>query len=370
MTRTGTALTASILTLAMGMVAGCGDSAGSTGDGGTMNNDPPQTFDYVINAITVDQGVNAAGMPNGMAPVPASHTRGVAGFDLDNLKSTPADAMMRGAAACGHADFFSTTDTDQNTGTCAAGTARGGAGCTGGVDNQLPEIAATVQGFGTDIRMTLTDQVAAGKVAILVRVADVNGTPGPTLNDSSVRISVYPISRPMFASCSNIGMPGQTFAVDNSSLNTAGDLSSAKITFMGSIVNGRLRVAPPAQTATTANFTFNLPIMNMNIPLSLFRTQLRVDMTPDRGSNGNLGGYAQLGPLAAMLGVLLPAGIPVATVQTVLQSLVDVQDPAGNAMGCTAPNGGISLGLGFTTVRAVIAPMSVMGAQAGMCGSM
>jgi len=47
-----------------------------------------------------------------------------------------------------------------------------------------------------------------------------------------------------------------------------------------------------------------------------------------------------------------------------------VQDPAGNAMGCMAPNGGISLGLGFSTVRAVIAPMTVTGTQAGMCGSM
>ncbi len=133
-------------------------------------------------------------------------------------------------------------------------------------------------------------------------------------------------------------------------------------------MNGRLRVAPPA-AGSGANFTFNLPIMDMNIPLSLFRTQLRVDMTPDRGSNGNLGGYAQLAPLASMLGALLPAGIPASTVQTVLQSLVDVQDPSGNAMGCTAPNGGISLGLGFSTVRAVIQPMSVTGAQAGMCGT-
>lgn len=365
MTRMGTALTATFLSIAMGSLVGCGGD--DTGGGGTTP-PAPQTFDYVISNITVDQGVNAAGMPNGMAPAPATHSRGVAGFDLDGLKSTPADAMMRGTAACGHADFFSTMDPDQNTGTCAAGMARGGTGCQGGIDNQLPEIAATVQGFGTDIRMTLADQVQQGKVAIVVRVSDVNGTPGPTLNDSSVTIRVYPISRPMFASCSNIGMPGQTFAVDNASLNTAGDLNSAKITFSGSIVNGRLRVAPPA-AGSGANFTFNLPIMDMNIPLSLFRTQLRVDMTPDRGSNGNLGGYAQLAPLAAMLGTLLPAGIPASTVQTVLQSLVDVQDPSGNAMGCTAPNGGISLGLGFSTVRAVIQPMSVTGAQAGMCGT-
>ena len=359
MTRTGKLLTAGLL-ISSGLLAGCGDDA--TGGTGTPTPGPAQTFDYVINSITVDQA-------NGMAPNPATATAGVAGFDLDNLKSTPADAMMRGTAACSHADFFSTLDSDQNTGTCAAGAARGGASCQGGVDNQLPEIAATVQGFGTDIRATLTEQLQQGKVAILVRVANVNGTPGPSLNDSAVDVYLYPIGRPMFASCSNIGMVGQNYAVDSSSLMGGNDLiANAQYHYTGSIVNGRLRIAPPAGS-TTANFTFNLPVMGMNIPLALFKTQLRVDMTADRGANGNLGGYAQLAPLASMLGALLPAGIPISTVQTVLQSLVDIQDPSGNAMGCTAPNGGISLGLGFTTVRANIQAAPVTGAQMGMCGS-
>lgn len=357
MTRTGKLLTAGIL-ISSGLLVGCGD------DGGTPAPTPsaPQTFDYVISSITVDQ-------TNGMAPNPATNTAGVAGFDLDGLKSTAADAAMRGSAACSHADFFSTLDSDQNTGTCAAGMARGGASCQGGVDNQLPEIASTVQGFGTDIRATLTEQLQQGKVAILIRVANVNGTPGPTLNDSAVDVYLYPIGRPMFASCSNVGMVGQSYAVDTASLMGGNDLvANARYHYSASIVNGRLRVAPAAGQ-TTANFTFNLPIMDMNIPLALFKTQLRVDMTADRGANGNLGGYAQLGPLASMLGSLLPAGIPVSTVQTVLQSLVDVQDPAGNAMGCTAPNGGISLGLGFSTVRAVIQAAPVTGARMGMCGA-
>lgn len=49
-------------------------------------------------------------------------------------------------------------------GTCAAGTAAGGAACRGGVDNQLPEIATIVGGFGADIRMTLSDQLSMGKI--------------------------------------------------------------------------------------------------------------------------------------------------------------------------------------------------------------
>ncbi len=331
---------------------------------------PPssRTFDYVIDGITIDQGVNSSGEPNGMAPNPATHTQGVAGFDLDGLRSTPADAMMRGSAACLHADFFSTLDPDQNDGTCSVGVARGGVSCLGGVDNQLPEIAATVTGFGTDVRMTFADEVRQGKLAILIRVSDVDGTPGPTFNDSSVTIRVYPTGHPMFANCAHIGTVGQNFAVDDVSLNIAGDLNSAKIQFSGSIVNGRLRVATPS-AGSGANFTLNLPVMGMYLPLSLFKTQLRVDLTADRGANGNLGGYVQLAPFAAMLTALLPAGIPVSTIQTVLQSLVDVRDPAGDSMGCTAPNGGIALGYGFTAVRAVVSPSTVQGAQVGMCGT-
>jgi hypothetical protein len=352
-----TALTLGLLGSTLGLAAGCGGD--TTGDG-MMMTEPPRSYDYVINALTIDEGAG------GMAPIPASHTSGVAGFNLDGRTTGPMGSMP---VDCAHGDFFSTTDPDQNMGNCTAGMARGGSACMGGVDNQIPEIASVVGGFGTDIRMTLRDQIQQGKVAILVRVSDVNGTPGPGFNDSSVRVSVYPISRPMFASCMSIGQPGQTYAVDNESLNTAGNLDSAKITFTGSIVNGRLRVNPPS-AGGMPNFTFNLPIMNMNIPLALYQTQLRVSMTPDRGTEGNLGGFVRLSLLTTMLRGLLPPSFPEATVQSVLTSLVDIQDPAGNPMGCSAPNGGISLGLGFTTVRATIAPMTVSGAQRGMCGSM
>jgi hypothetical protein len=341
--------------------AGCGGTTTDVppaGDGGTGNETgadvatgPAQTFDYVISALSIDQAMG------GMAPNPMTHGQGVAGFNLDNRFSGPAGAMP---ADCAHGDFFSTTDTDQNMGTCTAGMARGGAACNGGVDNQLPEIGNIVSGFGTDIRMTIDEQLSMGKIAILVRIADVNGTPGPTLNDNSVNVTVYTTGRPMFASCAMRSMPGAAYAIDT---------TTQEATFTGRIVNGRLVVNPPA-AAGMANFTLNLPIMNMNIPLRLFQTQLRVNMTPDTGTAGNLGGYIPLRDLSTMLATLLPAGIPPATVQTVLASLVDVQLPMGDAMGCTAPNGGISLGLGFTTTRATIQAARVTGAQAGMCGSM
>lgn len=375
-------ISAAFLLATLGVV-GCGGTTGSggtadastTGDASTVDTGggqdaavgPAMTYDYVITGITVDQGLNAAGMPNGMAPDTARHTQGVAGFNLDGRFSGP---MGPAAEDCAHGDYFSTTDPDQNMGTCTAGMARGGAMCTGGVDNQLPAIAETVSGFGTDIRMTLRDQVSQGKIAILIRVSDVNGTPGPTLNDSSVQVKVYPVGHPNFASCSNIGMAGQRYVVNTRSLMMGStSLDNSLVSFNGRIENGRLKLMPPAG-ATMPNFTFNLPIMNMNIPLSLYQTQLRVTLGPDMGTAGALGGYVPLRDLSSMLATLLPAGIPPSTVQTVLMSLVDVQVPMGNAMGCTAPNGGISLGLGFTVSRAVIDPMPVSAAPMGMCGSM
>ncbi len=356
-----TSLSRTLIASSILALAGCGDTTTNTGgDGGGMQaTGMPRTLTYVINRITVDQGAG------GNAPNPAMHTSGVAGFDLDGRKTGPMAGMP---VDCAHGDFFSTTDPDQNMGTCAAGMARGGAGCNGGVDNQLPEIAQTVGGFGTDIRMTLTEQVNTGRVAIMVRVLDVNGDPGPSLNDSSVTVKVYPVTRPMFANCMQINTPGNRYAIDTASLRMGStNIEDALITFQGSIVNGRLRVTPPA-AGGSPNFTFNLPISNMTIPLNLYQTQLRVTMGADTGTDGNLGGYVPLRDLTTMLASLLPAGIPPATVQTVLMSLVDIQLPMGNAMGCTAPNGGISLGLGFTTVRAEAAAMPVTGAQMGMCG--
>ncbi len=331
-----------------------GDAAADSPSGNDAAADapsgPPQTFDYVINAITID-GTSGADLN------PMTHNQGVSGFNLDGRFSGPMGAMP---ADCAHGDFFSTLDPDQNMGTCAGGMARGGASCTGGVDNQLPAIASAVGGFGADIRMTIGDQLSQGKLSILVRISDVNGTPGPTFNDDSVNVSVFTVGRPMFASCGMRNMPGQAYAIDS---------MSQEITFTGRIVNGRLVINPPAATGMP-NFTFTLPIMNMNIPLRLFQTQLRASVTPDNGTGGNLGGYIPLADLTTMLTPLLPSGISPSVVRTVLSSLVDIQYPMGNAMGCTDPNGAIALGFTFTTVRAVVQSARVTGAQTGMCGSM
>lgn len=345
----------SIAFLLGAMAVGCGgDSTPApttpTDGGSDVTSGPPQTFDYVLNTITIDGTAEKGDLD------PATYTRGVSGFNLDGRFSGPQGADP---ADCSHGDFFSTLDSDQNMGTCTAGTARGGASCTGGVDNQLPAIAAAIGGFGTDIRAAITEQLTQGKLSILLRVSNVNGTPGPSLNDDSVNVSVFTIARPMFASCGMINTPGQSYAIDT---------AAQELTFTGRIVNGRL-IINPAAASGMPNFTFTLPIMNMNLALGLYQTQLRASLTADNGTGGNLGGYIPLRTLTTTLAPLLPAGIPEATVRTVLNSLVDVQFPAGNAMGCSDPNGAIALGFSFTTVRANVQAARVTGAQAGMCGT-
>ena len=123
-----------------------------------------------------------------MAPDPRTHAAGVAGFNVDGRFSGPAGAAP---ADCAHGDFFSTTDADQNIGTCSGGVARGGLACTGGVDNQLPELIAVLSGFGTDVRREYADQLQRGRLTLLVRVTGVDGTPGPSLNDSDVVVTAY-----------------------------------------------------------------------------------------------------------------------------------------------------------------------------------
>ncbi len=364
--------------MAMALGLGCGDDpqpsnpgtdagtnptdTGSTTDTGGPIPDagPGETYDYVINRLLVDEGQDPPG------------NRGFYGFNLDERysRSTTSQQMP---LDCNHGDYFSTVDPDQNMGTCMAGASGGGAGCQGGVDNQLPVIAQTLQQFqaSLNVQALLDEQVQEGDLTILVRVTGVNGTPGPTLNDPSVRIYVYPNAWALFPNCANINMPGQMYQVDNRSLNTPNDLTSAKLTFEGSIVNGRLIVAPTAASATMPNFSIPLPIQGVMLNLDLYRTQLRVTMnSADMGTNGNLGGYVQQTTLLNAL-TMVPALMPFRDAAApLIEGFVDVAtNIGGSGASCMNPEGGIGMGLGFTTVRAVIAPMSTATRPATACGA-
>ena len=357
------------LGLLSSIAAGCGDTATNTpaGDSGVpgtdtgtpatdVGNAPGVTYDYVINRLLLDEGAE-----------PGVTTRAFYGFNLDGRQS-PSRTASQQAADCSHGDYFSTVDPDQNMGTCTAGSAGGGMGCQGGVDNQLPNVAQTIMQFqaSLNVQALLNEQIDTGKLLILVRLSNVNGALGPTLNDPSVNVSVYPFAYAAFANCANIQMGAQMYSVDNRSLTTPGDLNSARLQFTGRIVNGRLQVNPPAAGATAPNFSLPLPLMGQMLQLDLFQTQLRVTPGATDGTNGNLGGYLRQTDLITAL-TTIPALMQFRDAAgPLIQGFVDIA--TGTPASCDSPQGGIGGGLGFATKIATILPTTVATAPSGVCG--
>jgi hypothetical protein len=327
-----------------------GSTATDSGSGSCTNSYPSgtttTTYDYVINTLTIDSGGTSFTVP-------------YHGFNVDNA-FTPAHPRMA-PPDCSHQDYFSAIDPDQNMGTCSST----GTGCVGGVDNQLPSLATTISATGTDVGMALGDELTQGKLILLVRVSGVHGTPSPTLTDCNVNVTIF-VGHPLGTSCSTIFNGSSMFAVDNSSLNTAGDLTSAKYQFTGQIINGRLSINP----GTGAGNTFAIPlppIAGVNITLNVHNLQVRLSMTATAGSNGNLGGFLLTSDVTSAIETALPQYATL--VGGVIGGLSDVA--TGSPAGCynvDAGTGGIGLGFGFTTVGAVISPTAVTGAPSGTCG--
>jgi len=360
------------LGLLTGLTAGCGDDPVSTTDGGVPVGDaggpvdsgapvadagPGATYDYVINRLLLDEGAE-----------PGVTTRAFYGFNLDG-RNSPSRTASQQAADCSHGDYFSTVDPDQNMGTCAAGSAGGGMGCQGGVDNQLPNVAQTIMQFqaSLNVQNTLNEQVDQGAFLIVVRLEGVNGTLGPALNDPSVQVSVYPFAYAAFANCANIQMANQMYQIDNRSLTTPGDLTTARLKFQGSIVNGRLRVNPPAANPTMPNFSLPLSLMGTTLNLNLFQTQLRVTPGETDGLSGNLGGYLRQTDLIDALTTIPALAAFRDAAGPLIQGFVDIATGTPTSS-CDAPQGGIGVGLGFTTKRAQILPTTVATAPMGVCG--
>ena len=312
--------------------AGCGDSTSNTGTDSGPQPTTGRTYDFAITSLSIDDNTSAT-MP---------HT----GFNLDGRYS----AAPLQPADCDHRDFFSATDPDQNENGCTGGTAT----CKGGIDNQLPELAGAAMML-VDLRTQLRTSVQAGTVALLVRLENVNDLN----NDSSVDVTIFQ-GRPMFASCSNIGMANQPYAIDSTSFTTG--TTTPRFRFAGSIVNGRLRLTP---SSAGNMFTLPLPaIMGVSLSLNLYNTSIRVSVTDTAGTNGNLGGYVLRSDLLNALAGIPQAAMYRTVIEGLISGLVDVQ----TMMSCDAPNGGIGMGLGFTLTKATIQAAPVTGAQSGMCG--
>jgi hypothetical protein len=325
------------------------------------------SYEYVITSLTVDGN-----------QTPSATARPVFGFNLDNQRS-PVTRPPEGAPHCAHGDYTSMLDNDQNGDANGRACAAGSAGCTGGVDNQLPAVVDALGQFmaGLDVGALLSEQINEGGLILLARVSDVNGTLGPTLCDDSVTIRLY-LGYPMFSNCANVQMPNQMYAISASSVMNPMDPNSALIQFQGRIVNGRLRVIPSSAMADRPSLSIPLPISGVQgLSLDLYNTQLRVTMNADgSGSDGNLGGFILKRDLLTALG-RVPQLMPfLAAAAPLLDGFVDVATPLGGTgalctgMGASGrEEGGIGLGLGFRTVRATIANMVLTDRMAGTCGA-
>jgi hypothetical protein len=306
----------------------------------------PRTYDFVLYRFVVDRGAE-----------PPSN-RGFYGFNLDG-RFSPITVSAQAAGDCSHGDYFSTVDPDQNRNGCT-----GGPGCQGGVDNQYPNVAQTLEQFrlSTGVGSCLSRRTSLGRGLILLRVADVDGMLGPDLDDPAVTVSLYPDARPLFAECASLAQPRQPYAVDNQHLTTAGDPGSARLRFTGSIVRGRLRVAAPATSALPFALGFG-GTSQVRAP------QLRMSLTETAGTSGNLGGYIRQTELVETL-VATPALTQFRdALGPLIQGFVDVATPGDDGgLSCDSPEGGIGIGVGFEAVRATILA-TTSGPMPGMCGS-
>lgn len=317
---------------------------------------PGLTYDYVITRMVVDPGAE-----------PPSN-RGFYGFDLDGRRS-PSTTAQQIAADCSHGDYFSTLDPDQNEGTCVAGAPRGGGNCRGGVDNQIANVHETMRQFSTRIPSedeVLRAEIAAGRYAVIVRVTGVHGVPGPSFDDPSVTLRVYPVAWPAFAGCEGTQRARQTYAIDDRSLRVAGDVDQPAVEIAGCIVRGRFRARDVL--AIGAPTPMVLPVM-ADTRLPLRDLTLRFDLGLDELTNGNLGATVAQSELATALGASEVFGTLGRSLLPLVQGFVDVPVRVGGASTCDQPSSMIGVGAGFTALRAVVARSTVSGPIPGACGA-
>jgi hypothetical protein len=329
-------------------------------DRGPPDAGPGMTYDYVINRLIIDEGAE-----------PFVAARGFYGFNLDGRYS-PSRTAQQQAADCSHGDYFSTVDPDQNEGSCVDGAAGGGTSCRGGVDNQYATLAQTLMQFMPTFNLNteINASINTGALLMLVRVSGVHGVLGPSLNDPSVVVRMYPVAHATFANCANIQTSGQAYAVNNRSLLTPGDLDSARVRFDGSIVNGRLIVTPNTTTSRIENFSVSAVVPSSEmLGVTLFDTRLRFNLRETEGTAGNLGGYfLQTEYLNVLTSIPALAQFRDAA-GPLIQGFVDIATAgAGTTLSCDSPQGGIGIGLGFTARRATISPVTVNARPAGACG--
>lgn len=328
-----------------------------------------QTYTYVISNLTVDE-----------TPTDANSVQ--AGFNLDGIYTAEDGSTP---FSCGKPDQPSDLDRDQNAPGAMVNAMTGrapaanpgcapGAGCRGGVDNQLPNIVDAIgtalsMQFPDGIRPVLRQQIQGNSISLVVRITGVNDL----MNDESVQLKIY-AAYPTFTTNCNTVAPDREYAISTASV-MGGNIETPTIpAFNARIVAGRLLVSMPGQ------FPLPLPeIMGTQVNLTLTNAQLRLNLTEAAGTRGNLGGMFNGSQLldiiqrAAPTFVMQAAGIiggfvdiqePVPTEGTMMQGLcVDRMNPMMPRFG------NIGVGLRFETVRATVAAMPAAARPAGACGA-
>ncbi len=330
---------------------------------------PGDTYDYVLDRVIIDE------------PAEPPTARGFYGFNLDG-RSSPEVANLQQNADCSSGDYLSVVDPDQNEVTCGDSVPGGGRGCRGGVDNQLPSFIGLIQlgeAFGhlgtgqtsqprLNVSGFINQQIDAGRYAALIRVAGVHGTLGSSLNDPSVVIRVYPVARPAFQDCGSLERPGQEYAVDDTSLRERGNVQAPVLEYPGCILRGRLRQRTSGLTrAATPMF---LPLAD-GVRVPLRDLHLRIDLTEDGGVRGNLGGVVLTSDLELALATFYrgPELVP-PNWGSLANAFADLPGPFQDDLwSCWNGVGAMSVGLGFTALRANVQPTTVSGPIPGACGS-
>lgn len=349
---------------------GTGSETSNPTDGGTGNETgmggmPVDRYFVVNNLIVQDSPDTAFAM-------------GSQGFNLDNLYTQGGGSSS--GPGCGKEDYYSTLDLDQNcsmvnamdmcTGMTGAtirydATNMAQTGGHGGVDNQLPNLGQTLSAIasGMNLSTLLQNYVSTNQIALVVRVTAPTG-----LTDSqNVTVRIYQAYPTFTSGCSTVEA-NRTYAISSSSV-MGGNLDMANLTFQGTIVGGRLRVA----SMNSLNIPLP-PIMGVTIPLSLSNPQLRVSFNADgtMGMNGNLGGAV---PAQGILDAVRNNPM-LAQYRTIVESaiggIVDVQT---NGICVQRMNnmvtqiGSIGMGIGVTMLPAMVQPMPAASQTAGTCGA-
>ena len=299
---------------------------------------PTHEYVYVMSAMNVD--------PDDVATNP--HT----GFDVDGLASTASDPM-----GCGHSDFGSALDPDQNS---PAGCLFGTPGCNGGVDNQFPTMATTIQSVTMmDARALLSQSINNHQLVFVLRLTRVDSF----VDDSDVGVQVYRGFPTFSTGCTSV-IGGRVYQVDQASLTPGGTtLDDALFNINGRIVAGRLQIVAAATDVLTLRGSGLIPI-------SLHALRLRGDVTPSGIARGNLGGWDTADDLVSQLSMLAPTYASL--LPTVVSTFVDVQIAGVCIDRSMHPPalGGVSLGAGFAAVPASLSTTApIATAQTpGTCG--